>query len=148
MKKMIAFFMASFCAMVVKYFTVDDFSALLDFDRIVVVSTEQLCEKYVKNGDDYYNYFSKEEGEVLLKDYENINAKGVNLYFSGKDFDYFAKLTENIQRVDDVEGNACWQGYYSGFKDFRYISKKKINFQLVQTEDGWIMGFPYILTGF
>lgn len=148
MKKMIAFFMASICALVVKYFTEDDFSSFLDFDKMVVVSTEKLSEDYVQSGEDYYSVFQSSDGLSVIKHWENIRAKGVNLYFVDKEFDYFVQRVENLQKAADVEGQPCWQGYYGGFKDFRYINKKKINFQLVQTNDGWIMGFPYILTGF
>lgn len=145
---MIAFFMASICAMVVKYFTLDDFSSFLEFDNMVVVSSEKLSDDYVQNGEEYYSVFKQSEGLSIIENWENVVAKGVNLYFVDKNFEYFAKRVENIQKIGDIEGQPCWQGYYSGFKDFRYINKKKINFQLVQTNEGWIMGFPYILTGF
>ena len=145
---MIAFFMASICAMVVKYFTVDDFSSLLDFEKLVVVSSEKLDDNYVKNGEDFYIVLPSNEGRSVLENWENINAKGVNLYFKEKTLNYFMERVENLQKIDDINGQSCWQGYYGGFKDFRYINKKKINFQLVQTEECWIMGFPYILTGF
>lgn len=149
MKKMIAFFMTAICAMVVKYFTVEDFSSFLEFDKIVVVCQQKLSEEFVQNGEEYYNVFKGQRAEDILTDWENIDAKAVNLYFDlEKELDYFSQRVENMQQISDIDGNHCWQGYYNGFKDFRYINKKKINFQLVQTDEGWIMGFPYIITGF
>jgi len=149
MKKMIAFFMTAICAMVVKYFTVDDFASFLDFEKMVVVCQQKLSEEFVQNGEDYYNVFRDKKAQNILAEWESIDAKGVNLYFSlEKDLEYFSQRVENMQQVSDIDDNCCWQGYYGGFKDFRYINKKKINFQLVQTDEGWIMGFPYIITGF
>lgn len=149
MKKMIAFFIATIFALAMKHFVQDDFSSLLDFDKMIVVSSEQLSEEYILSGQDYYNIFTQEEGVSLMDTWEEVDEKGVNLYFSAdKTLSYFEQRVENLTQTSNVENYSCWQGYYFGYKDFRWINKKKINFQLVKTDEGWIMGFPQILTGF
>ena len=52
MKKMIAFFIASIFALAMKHFVQDDFSSLLDFDKMIVVSTQQLSDYYILSGEE------------------------------------------------------------------------------------------------
>ena len=152
MRRLIAFFMFVGALFGLKSIEVDDFSILENYEKMVMVSSVKYddFDDYIKNGNDYYYSFKKEDANSLIKSLNKIDYSGLNFYFE-KDtgFDYFCKIFNNsIKKASNNQEYNVFYGYYDGYNEFNMIDGKKINFQLVQTDTQWILGFPMILTGF
>ena len=152
MKKMIAFLLLAVLALFLKGKLPLSFDEFDNVERVVIVSKTRIddCDNCIENGDDFYCVFEGENVKNILDNIqEQEEIKGVNLYFS-KDtkLSYFQEKLDYLSdksQIDDVE---IYYGYYKGYQDFEWLEGKKINVQLARVEDGWIMGFPMILTGF
>lgn len=152
MNKMIAFFVAIISMIAFMRFNPDAIS-MDGCEKVVVVTENQyenLDENPIKNGADFYHVLTGEKIKYFADNMSNISYKGLSLYYN-KDFklgDLEKMFSAQINSGSGVDGYEIYYGYCPKYKDCRQINGKKINLQLVKTDDGWIAGFPLILTGF
>lgn len=153
MKRMIVFLFTAVVLIATKFIdNQPNFNEFEEVESVVVVcSVENEYMDYIfQSGEDYYYHFEGEKAFFILQNLDVfVGMEGLNLYFSNTvDFSYFSSRLDFLGEETLVEGNKVYYGYYKGYKKSEIIDGKKINVQLVQTEDGWIMGLPMILTGF
>ena len=148
MKRMIAFIFILFALFGVAVIKVN-MPKVLDYDRVIIISNKKLNYSNIKNGNDFYYTFDKNQTKEL-KEINICDIKGMVFYISKQySIDNFQKqfnfLITNKSKIDEKD---VYYGYDKNYHDFRIIDGKKINFQLVKSEDNWILGYPMIMTGF
>ena len=149
---MIAFFILVVSLLFTNYSSKNNFKTFKEAESVLIVTSQKVegVDLLVENGEEFYYLF---EGEKTQKIFEKLDLfegmKGVNLYFSGDlTLSYFQKKLDYITDKSQVEGSDVYYGYFKGYTGYKLIEGKKINTQLAKVEDGWVLGFPIILTGF
>ena len=152
MKRMIAFIFfvvfAVLCSGETASFTKADFSLA---ERAVMVSSTPIDNKNnFFSGGNFYTYFESEELKELLQKINQIEGvKGFNLYFSSDvKYDYFQSQIDFVGDLKEIDEMIVYQGYSKFYSRFVWLDGKKNNVQLAKTTQGWVLGFPVILTGF
>ena len=148
MKKMIAFIFVIFLFLGIAVAKIN-FPQKFDYERLIIVSEKKLDYASIKNGNDYYYFFDKKDKTIFNKNFDITDIKGLTFYISSKyDLNYFSNHFNYLTSKSEVDKKQVYYGYDKNYYDFRLIDGKKINFQLVKDEEGWILGYPAILTSF
>ncbi len=118
------------------------------FQSATIVSYENVdCwAKIVKNGNVNYYTFQNDACEFdKIKNYE-----GAVFYFSKEtSFNFFEDICScTFTRASKIENMNVYYGFCTDFSKFVLHENKKVNVQLAEREEGWVLGFPLILTGF
>lgn len=153
MKRMIAFFILVLMLLCVKYLNIDKIKEIFGYDKIIVTTNQSyadLSTDYIKSGDFYYYKLDKEKGKEFLKNKSRYKIEGISFYFDKKyDLDYFKRIFDNnLTNGSQIENLEVYYGFYKNFDDYKMIDGKKINVQIAKTEEEWVIGMPFILTGF
>ncbi|MBQ8444461.1 MAG: hypothetical protein IJX25_03825 [Clostridia bacterium] len=150
MKRMIAFVFV--IVLLISLVSIDNDSELkfsMAESGVLVTSKALEDKECFCSGNEYYSSFEGDELINLLEDinqYENV--KGVNLYFSNDvPLNYFQSQIDYLES-ETIENVGLLLGYCKDYNDFVWTEGKKINVQLAKIENGWVLGFPMILTGF
>ena len=150
MKNMIAFFkcmlclMLIFCAVAIFIFS---FKIDAKSEARVILNFDNFEKSTVIKENTYVSFENKNDLCQFLKTEE---AEGVVLYFD-KSFtiNYFLqKLHYNVTSSSTVEKMKVFYGYTNDYDKFVIHDNKKVNVQIAKREEGWVVGFPMILSGF
>ena len=150
MKRMIAFIFVIFVLFGV-ILVKDNLPSSFDYTKVVVVSkNDDLCSaEKIQNGEVYYYFLGKDAKDIL----DNISGKDIEgiVYYLSNEYDIGflnKKFDYTLSSPSYVEGREVYYGYDKDYYDFRFIDGKKINVQIANDGNGWIIGYPMILTGF
>lgn len=152
MKRMIAFIFLLPILFAINLQQIDKYKNL-DYQKVTIVSkVENLIEdcQVVKNGQVFYFTLDRNVGKSILSNLPQSQVEGIIYYLSKEhSIDYFKNLYgQYLSNVSYIEGMNIYYAYDNTYHDFRYINNKKVNVQIAYTCEGWVVGYPAIITGF
>lgn len=158
MKKIIVFCLLFLIAMFgLKFSRIENKSSVIEifgeYETVAIVTDENVEieeRKCVKNGKQRIYTYDKSEESLLQEHMIGNELEGIVLHFSLEiDFSYFQQLFKgNLTRASQIENISVYYGYVSSYPKSVIHKGKFVNAQLAKTDNGWVLGFPVILTGF
>lgn len=123
------------------------FNLCQNYQKVTIVSHQNIdcsAEKISNGNLNYYTFNSQNLPQ------QNYNVEGIVFYFSPQtSIKYFQKLFKSsFTKSTSIQGREVYYGFHTDFNKYVVHKNKKVNAQLAQTSEGWILGFPLILTGF
>ncbi len=125
----------------------DIFSLCHNYQEVTIVTKQNIdCNgNKVSNGN--LNYYTFDANSTPK---HTFDAEGIVFYFKlNVPFQYFQKIFgSSLTNPTKVQGREVYYAYHDDFNKYVVHKNKKVNAQLAKTPEGWILGFPLILTGF
>lgn len=153
MKKFALFMLVLLCLVPTAFSKVDTnpLFYLDGVEKVCFVSERNLQSddvESVQSGDLFFNYCSLETARENFKSFK-LKLKGLQFYFENFDAEKILKqLKCEVLTTTEIEGMKVLCGFTPYYDDNILLNNHKVNVQIAQTENGVVVGFPLILTGY